>query len=362
MKKISLIISLLVLFTSCKQTKTEKKSITPSQPVISFSPEETDSSSLPIRFLDIGLKWDIIDSIDITDFVDTIMAIKLETNDNFLIGRIDKACILNDRIVILDRKLSQTIFVFDLAGKFINKYSKRGKGPGEFVALNDLTVGNDSIFALIDNTTILCFDKELNLSKSVKLDCWAAYFEKDINTNGYVISGITPVGDVSFCSSNGKSIKHYLKNHNSDNIFSTYAYSVINNNILFYHPLLDTVYLVDQNHCKPVRYFNRDRSRGYFTYFETHHSIFFINNMRWLYKNKITNQEYWINFHSSSSKSLIFTHYFIQGVYKDFFISSIEPTHLLSENALKFNDDFITEMRKGVQIESNPIILLTKFK
>ncbi len=361
-KEKAILLVLLVFIIGCKQRNIESSTTSPNQLVASLNNQDTSSVDLPIKFMDVAVKCDKIDSIKVDDFIDTILTVKLETGDNFLIGRIDKVYILTDRIVVFDQNLAQAIFVFDLSGKFINKYNKRGLGPGEYVALNDLAASSDSIFALINNSAILCFDKNLNLTQTVKLDCWASCLAKDVNSSGFIINGITPEGDYAYCNSTGKSLKHFLKNHNSGNIFGMHNYSVVNKSNLFYHPLLDTVYSIGQNKCTPVRFFCRDKSKGYFSYFETNHTIFFRNNMRWLYKNKISNQEYWVNFHTTSSKSLIFSHYYIDGIYKEFFISSLDPAYIFSETAMKFSDNFINEIRKEVTIDSNPIILFTKFK
>src|SRR5690554_4324573 len=65
--------------------------------------------------------------------------IPLETDNNNLIGQINKMLVSNGNIYILD-KSSKQIFVFDMTGKFIQKIGVYGRGPGEYIRLNDFII------------------------------------------------------------------------------------------------------------------------------------------------------------------------------------------------------------------------------
>lgn len=70
---------------------------------------------------------------------------QLETTKESLIDKVDKIIFYNDKIFIMDKKISKAIFVFDLQGKFLFKISNIGKGIGEYITLTDFIVNNDNV-------------------------------------------------------------------------------------------------------------------------------------------------------------------------------------------------------------------------
>ena len=78
------------------------------------------------------IKIDSTQQYSENDFVEKTQIIPLKTNKNYLIGNIDKMCILLDKIWILDKNVTKKIFVFNLNGEFITTIGKIGKGPGEY--------------------------------------------------------------------------------------------------------------------------------------------------------------------------------------------------------------------------------------
>jgi hypothetical protein len=90
--------------------------------------------------------------------------IKLETSDSSLIGEVTKVILNRDRIYILDRKISKSLFAFNLNGEFIKK-TKIGRGPGECSAPWDFWVDSVSQKVILwDQSTfkILKYDMNLN--------------------------------------------------------------------------------------------------------------------------------------------------------------------------------------------------------
>jgi hypothetical protein len=89
----------------------------------------------------------------LNDIVDSYDMIKLETNKDCLIGDIQKLVIYDNKIFILSRN----IYCFNMKGKFIYSISNKGKGPKEFLKLQDFSI-NDSLLYLYDN-----FGRKLNI-------------------------------------------------------------------------------------------------------------------------------------------------------------------------------------------------------
>jgi hypothetical protein len=82
---------------------------------------------------------------DLTD--STFGIIPLETTGDCLISKIDKIEIKNERIYVMDQ-LAQSVYIFDMNGKYLNKIHKRGQGPGEYTNLSYMTVTDSSIIII----------------------------------------------------------------------------------------------------------------------------------------------------------------------------------------------------------------------
>lgn len=131
MIKIYLLIFLFILMSGCKTREREAitiKSLTvsPAQkmPHISFSELFTHDELIP-----------------------------LETTDFCLIGHINKIIPKNDRFYIHD-DIAKCVFVFDKQGKFITKIGSVGRGPGEYIELNNIYMDNEQDYLIFD-----CFHK-----------------------------------------------------------------------------------------------------------------------------------------------------------------------------------------------------------
>ncbi len=67
---------------------------------------------------------------------ESVEAIFLDSKDAPLIGKVGKFIMKNDLLYIQD-KLNHTILTFDMKGNFIRILDKKGKGPGEYLIIND---------------------------------------------------------------------------------------------------------------------------------------------------------------------------------------------------------------------------------
>jgi hypothetical protein len=107
------------------------------------------------------------EEVNFNDIVEDYKYIKLETSKNCLLGDTKKMLFYKSKIFILTTE----IYCFNLEGKFLYAVDKKGKGPSEFIRIDNMSVDNDKIY-LYDNSQwrILCFDANNgNFLKSVKL-------------------------------------------------------------------------------------------------------------------------------------------------------------------------------------------------
>lgn len=75
-----------------------------------------------------------------SDFIKSIRYVPLETSDSCLIGEVSDMFLLQDKIVIVDKKYTRSICFFDYNGKFLYKISKQGVGPGEYVKISSVAL------------------------------------------------------------------------------------------------------------------------------------------------------------------------------------------------------------------------------
>lgn len=112
--------------------------------------------------------------------------VTLETNDSSFFPIVLKILNYGDRIYVptrIGRNSSVLIFSFD--GKYLGKLEKRGKGVGEYIAMNDVDIHPETGFiSILDGTTrkILNYNQKCEYQDEVRLDCWA----KEL---GYFVQG-----------------------------------------------------------------------------------------------------------------------------------------------------------------------------
>jgi hypothetical protein len=123
----------------------------------------------------INIKVDIDKEPKVVDFNDYFVSsnvIALESIDESIFSRIDRLCLFNEQIYILDKQMN-TVFIFNSNGKFIKKIHKIGKGPQEYQSLTDFTIDreNGQIVLYSDRPYKLFFyDLSGNLIKTKKLN------------------------------------------------------------------------------------------------------------------------------------------------------------------------------------------------
>ncbi len=90
----------------------------------------------------------------LSDQMNVDRLIRLETNEECLIGDIADVQCVGDDIYILDFRYAKSVFHFDRSGKFIKKISSVGNGPEEYVLPISFAIDsdNDKIY-LIDGAT-----------------------------------------------------------------------------------------------------------------------------------------------------------------------------------------------------------------
>lgn len=95
--------------------------------------------------------------ISLSSISDNIEEVTLElTDESLLSDQIFRVLIMNDYIIVADRKQS-TPLVFDRKGRFIRSIGKRGQGPEEFLSVADIAVNEkDNLLYITSTTKTVC--------------------------------------------------------------------------------------------------------------------------------------------------------------------------------------------------------------
>ncbi|WP_320990251.1 6-bladed beta-propeller [Bacteroides sp.] len=125
MKHLSFILWLSVLFIGCSPSSETR-------------PKDIIEINVPLHQEDNIIKLStIIDSIDY---------VPLATDNEYLIGNVDKLIVTDDSFYIIDKDISFSIYCFNKKGKFIRKIGNRGASDKEYVSITDVNIYNEKIY------------------------------------------------------------------------------------------------------------------------------------------------------------------------------------------------------------------------
>ncbi len=101
--------------------------------------------------------------LNTTEIFDTLsfIYIPLETNRNCLIGEINKVIIDDSLIFVMDNQFANSLYVFDINGRFISQIGNQGKGNNEYNRIIDFDINpidNEIIIYDLNRRSLLFFN------------------------------------------------------------------------------------------------------------------------------------------------------------------------------------------------------------
>lgn len=84
-----------------------------------------------------------------SEIFDSVEFVFLETNEDCLMGRVSKVLVTKDYFIL---KSAKAVFIFDRQGHFIRKIHHVGRGNGEYIGLNDVSVLSCGTLLLLDTS------------------------------------------------------------------------------------------------------------------------------------------------------------------------------------------------------------------
>jgi len=122
----------------------------------------------------------------IGELINNINAIRLETNEECLIGNIEQIRTSNGNLFILDDQ-NHSVLVFDDHGDFLFKISAQGKGPGQYQFLRDFFIDEikNEIIVLGSPNKVMRFDMTGGFISEQSLDFTPLKFVSINNERSY---------------------------------------------------------------------------------------------------------------------------------------------------------------------------------
>ena len=184
----------------------------------SSSPDMVDDNALPTEetFKEIDLANNLKDCgkpLLLSDIVKDVEYVKLETQDNILVGSINQLK-RTKKFVFIYSWHQNHVMMFDTSGKFIRKIGHVGQGPGEIANIHCFTVSDSLVFIypFSRNGSLTVYDmRDNSFVKEFSLK-WPVFFSWTIDVMGDCLvyyPGTVYLPDnsktfISACVANGK--------------------------------------------------------------------------------------------------------------------------------------------------------------
>lgn len=123
---------------------------------------------------------------------------KLEENEKYPIGHIDKLLVDDKKIYILDKSKAKALFIYNRKGKFLHIINQTGGGPGEFTSPQDFDIDKKTgniIIMDMNASKFIFYSPQGEYIKEFKYDFMAVHFTLDDENNILTDNGNIPSGE-----------------------------------------------------------------------------------------------------------------------------------------------------------------------
>ena len=333
----------------------------------------------------IPIKEEFIDNnVSLSHLIDSVSYIPLETSEYSVIGEITKVIYCNNRFYIQDG-LSESVFIFDMDGRFVKKLHNKGKGPYEYTDLLDMFIDNNENLYILGGFKLIKFNLDLEPISQTTLPFGPA--------------SVGILDDIWAFTNMGKGHELIVTNQGYSTIFSHVEENgirrvknrkpfILSGKEMLFHPSWnDTIFSVNQD--KELSYhtiISFDKNLPYeeikggkaidfseymcnpFRYCETTNFI----NFTFDYVYQGDDGPFYTLYSKKTKKTLIYTNQIKNDIYAsvyppliiseandDFFVALIKP-HLLLDSENK--NVLGNQQLSAITYVSNPILALIRFK
>jgi len=205
----------------------------------------------------ISINGNIRQTLNLSSFVDTIEFIPLETNDENLIGIINRIVYKNGKYYIRSTQsmLHGKLSVFDNAGKYLWGLNKIGNGPGEYPELKDFAIAENGNIIVLSYRKIIKYDSTGVFLSENKMDFLGFEFVCMKDNNFTILNFEANLNDnrqFSVIDEKGNIKRQFFKESNLESKKSRFmvewrSLSPFKSNIYFMYPYCDTLYVIEKN-------------------------------------------------------------------------------------------------------------------
>jgi hypothetical protein len=213
----------------------------------------------------ISINGNIRQTLNLSSFVDTIEFIPLETNDENLIGEVDRIIYRNGKYYLRTTHGMQNgkLSVFDKTGKYLWGLNKRGNGAGEYPDFEDFLITNNGDISILAYPKIINYDSTGTFLSENKLNLFLKEFMLFGNKDfiGPVFKAIDNKL-LSIIKDKGYKQEFLFKRTKLEAKKSTFmdnyrSITSFKSTIFFMYPYSDTIYSINnENKIKPSYYVN----------------------------------------------------------------------------------------------------------
>lgn len=136
-------------------------------------------------------------ALNMSEFIDSTKYIRLETTPDNLIGEVSQLIPLKDKLMVVDKTFTQSIYFFTNTGKYLYSINHRGVAPDEYIKIASVAVDpqNDRLFiydakqgkvllytmegTYLDSFQPSFFFTDIAYVGDQKLVCFCDYYAKD---------------------------------------------------------------------------------------------------------------------------------------------------------------------------------------
>jgi hypothetical protein len=336
--------------------------------------------------------------------VDTAHYVPLQTTEESMIGRVDKLFLCQNKIIILDKDISNAVFVFDLQGRFLYKIDNPGFGPEQYMKLYDLSV--DSY-----NNRLILNDAYQKRMVYHRLEDGSFLYERENLPIAYQILAVGPqtmaffyniqpnippeyAVILSIRSANKRADYFEYDSQINSHVFSTSVFSSYNDTCHYFYPYFnDLIYKFEGDSLVPKYavdfgkramdfgiFFREKKSMNFFdetnnccfpktNFFETVNYMYFefdYNNIAYnVYYSKTSGNKkmgnvigYGFDNFSMSQPIAMFSDFFVSIITADKFPS--EPIQVAVES--NFYTKELVRIHRSIDDTSNPVLCFMKLK